>query len=271
MDSNNVPGWIGGYALLRVENLTKEFRSGRGRKKKTVTAVNNLSFQCKPGEIYGLLGPNGAGKTTTLRCLSTLIRPTSGNVWINRHNVLEHGQVFRSKIGFLTSDMKLDGYFSPDYMMNWFGQLNKMEESDIQRQKHRLFQELQMTDFIHKKIDSLSTGMKQKTAIAISLIHDPEVIIFDEPTNGLDIVTSKSVTDFLANCAEAGKIVIVSTHIMTIAEKLCHRFGILVEGELKEEGTLDEIIQGSSWDNLEDVFFSYILPESSSNGGGCNV
>lgn len=246
--------------MLRVEGLSKEFRNGRGRSAKRVHAVKNLSFQCKPGEIYGLLGPNGAGKTTTLRCLSTLIKPTSGNVFIQQYNVLEHGQIFRSKIGFLTSDMKLDGYFTPDYMMNWFGKLNKMQDDEIELRKNKLFVDLKMTDFIHKKIDQLSTGMKQKTAVAISLIHDPDVIIFDEPTNGLDIVTSKAVTDFLVSRAGAGKIVIISTHNMTIAEKLCHRFGILVEGELKEEGTLSDIIEGSSWDSLEDVFFSYILP-----------
>lgn len=245
--------------MLRVQNLSKEFRNGRGKAARTVQAVKNLSFQCKPGEIYGLLGPNGAGKTTTLRCLSTLIKPTSGNAWIDRYNVLEHGQIFRSKIGFLTSDMKLDGYFTPDYMMNWFGKLNKMPGSEIEQRKEKLFIDLQMTDFIHKKIDQLSTGMKQKTSVAISLIHDPEVIIFDEPTNGLDVITSKAVTDFLVSRAESGKIVIISTHNMTIAEKLCHRFGILVEGELKEEGTLSDIIEGSSWDNLEDVFFSYII------------
>ncbi len=246
--------------MLRVEKLSKEFSSGRGNSAKKVLAVNDLSFQCKSGEIYGLLGPNGAGKTTTLRCLSTLIKPSSGNVFIDQYNVLEHGKVFRSKIGFLTSDMKLDGYFTPDYMMSWFGRLNKMEDDVIQQRKNKLFTDLQMTDFIHKKIDKLSTGMKQKTAVAISLIHDPDVIIFDEPTNGLDIVTSKAVTDFLVSRSEAGKIVIISTHNMTIAEKLCHRFGIIVEGEMKEEGTLNEIIEGSSWDNLEDVFFSYILP-----------
>ena len=246
--------------MLRVENLSKEFKNGRGKSISKVLAVNNLTFRCSPGEIYGLLGPNGAGKTTTLRCLSTLIKPTSGNVWIDDYNVLEHGQIFRSKIGFLTSDMKLDGYFTPDYMMNWFGRLNKMQETEIEARKQKLFHDLQMTDFVNKKIDQLSTGMKQKTAVAISLIHDPDVIIFDEPTNGLDIVTSKAVTDFLVSRAESGKIVIISTHNMTIAEKLCSRFGILVEGELKEEGTLGDIIGGSAWDNLEDVFFSYILP-----------
>jgi len=255
--------------LLRVENLTKEFRAGRGSRASVVKALTNLSFQCSPGEIYGLLGPNGAGKTTTLRCLSTLIKPTSGTIRIDDYNVLEHGRVFRSKIGFLTSDMKLDGYFSPDYMLNWFGQLNKMTDSEIETRKKKLFSDLQMNDFIHRKIDKLSTGMKQKTAIAISLIHDPELIIFDEPTNGLDIITSKAVTDFLSSCADSGKTVILSTHVIAIAEKLCHRFGIIVEGEMKTEGTLAEIIGNGSKGDLEEVFFSYILPESS--GGHTDV
>ena len=252
--------------MLKVEKLFKEFHNGRGKSAKTVLAVNDLSFQCKPGEIYGLLGPNGAGKTTTLRCLSTLIKPTSGNVWIDDYNVLEHAQTFRSKIGFLTSDMKLDGYFTPDYMMNLFGKLNKMEQDVIKKRKEKLFVDLQMTDFIHKKIDELSTGMKQKTAIAISLIHDPDVIIFDEPTNGLDVITSKSVTDFLLNCASIGKIVIISTHNMSIAEKICNRFGILVGGELREEGTLAGIIERSNLENLEEVFFSYLLPDINAGG-----
>ena len=251
--------------MLRVENLTKVFSRGRGHSEKKTVAVNDLSFHCSPGEVYGLLGPNGAGKTTTLRCLSTLIKPTSGNVWIDDCNVLQHGQAFRSKIGFLTSDMKLDGYFTPDYMLNWFGQLNKMEESEIRSRKMKLFRDLQMEDFIHRRIDDLSTGMKQKTAVAISLVHDPEVIIFDEPTNGLDVITSKSVTDFLSACAKEGKTVIVSTHIMTIAEKLCHRFGILVKGEFKEEGTLGEIIGKGSGNTLEEVFFSHILPGEMKN------
>lgn len=246
--------------MLRVDGLYKVFRNGRGGSARETVAVNDLSFKCSPGEIYGLLGPNGAGKTTTLRCLSTLIKPTSGNVWIDEYNVLDHGQAFRSKIGFLTSDMKLDGYFTPDYMLNWFGQLNKMEEGQIEARKRILFKDLQMEDFIHRRIDDLSTGMKQKTAVAISLVHDPEVIIFDEPTNGLDVITSKAVTDFLAACAKDGKTVVVSTHIMTIAEKLCHRFGILVKGELKEEGTLNEIIHKGAGNTLEEVFFSHILP-----------
>ncbi len=165
--------WQGVQQVLRVENLVKEFEKGGKRGSGKVRAVDGVSFQCSPGEIFGLLGPNGAGKTTTLRCISTLIKPTEGNVFIDRYNVIEHEKAIRSKIGFLTSDMKLDGFFTPDYMMDYFGRLNKMSSDEIARMKELLFSELQMTDFIHKKIDKLSTGMKQKTAIAISLIHDP--------------------------------------------------------------------------------------------------
>ncbi len=247
--------------LLRVEDLTKVYEKGRRGSRDTVKAVDGVSFECSPVEIFGLLGPNGAGKTTTLRCISTLIKPTSGNIFIDRFSVLEDEKSIRSKIGFLTSDMKLDGFFTPAYMMDYFGRLNKMAREDIARMKELLFSELQMKDFVDKKIDKLSTGMKQKTAIAISLIHDPDVIVFDEPTNGLDVITSKSVTDFLEKQAKAGKTVLVSTHIMSVAEKLCHRFGILVKGEIKELGTLSDILKRNSTDSLEEVFFGYILPD----------
>lgn len=247
--------------MLSVENLCKTFVNRKKGKTERVQAVKDVSFQCRPGEIFGLLGPNGAGKTTTLRCISTLIKPTSGDVHIDQYSVLKNEKEIRSRLGFLTSDMKLDGFFTPDYMMDYFGRLNKMDKINIDRMKRQLYSELQMEDFITKKIDKLSTGMKQKTAIAISLIHDPDVIVFDEPTNGLDVITSKSVTDFLLKQAEAGKTVLISTHIMTEAEKLCDSFGILVDGEIKELGTLKHILSSSSADNLEDLFFSYILPE----------
>ncbi len=246
--------------MLSVENLCKVFTNKKKRKVETVEAVNNVSFECNPGDIFGLLGPNGAGKTTTLRCISTLLKPSGGNVFIDSYNVIEDEKTIRSMIGFLTSDMKLDGFFTPDYMVGYFGRLNKMSEENIRKRKEYLFKELQMNEFIHKKIDKLSTGMKQKTSIAISLIHDPEVIVFDEPTNGLDVITSKSVTDFLKKYAKEGKTIVISTHIMNVAEKLCDRFGILIDGELKELGTLEEILRKNSSDNLEDVFFSYILP-----------
>lgn len=245
--------------MLRVEGLTKVF-PGKGKAPDTL-AVDDLSFRCAPGEVYGLLGPNGAGKTTTLRCLSTLIKPTSGNAWIHSCSVVSDEREFRSRIGFLTSDMKLDGYFTPDYMISWFGELNKLDRKTVEERKSRLYGELQMEDFAGRRIDDLSTGMKQKTAIAISLIHDPEVIIFDEPTNGLDVITSRAVTDFLGNCAERGRTVIVSTHIMNVAEKVCDRFGILVKGRLREEGTLEEILERGRGSSLEEIFFGHILED----------
>ena len=248
--------------MLRVENLRKVFENRKRNVRETVEAVKDVSFECVLCEIFGLLGPNGAGKTTTLRCISTLIKPTSGNVYIDRYSVLENEKDVRSKIGFLTSDMKLDGFFTPDYMVDYFGALNKMKKEDIKQRKEYLFNELQMTDFVHKKIDKLSTGMKQKTAIAISLIHDPDVIVFDEPTNGLDVITSKSVTDFLEKYAKEGKTIVISTHIMHVAEKLCDRFGILVKGELKELGSLKSILDRNSSESLESVFFSYVLPSA---------
>lgn len=250
--------------MLRVEELTKTYEKGRRGTSELVRAVDGVSFQCVPGEIFGLLGPNGAGKTTTLRCISTLIKPSGGNVYIDEANVLEHEKTIRSKIGFLTSDMKLDGFFTPSYMMDYFGSLNKMDREEIARMKGILFRELQMTDFVNKKIDKLSTGMKQKTAIAISLVHDPQVIVFDEPTSGLDVITSKSVTDFLRKKAEEGRTILISTHIMNVAEKLCDRFGILVKGRIRDMGTLREILHRHSSDSLEEVFFGYVLPEGGS-------
>lgn len=247
--------------MLEVKNLSKKFINKKKGEITHVEAVKNVSFQCIPGKIFGLLGPNGAGKTTTLRCASTLLKPTGGNVFLDEYDVINNGKMIRSRIGFLTTDMKLDGFFTPDYMISYFGKLNKMGNNIIQKRKEILFKDLKMEDFIDKKIDKLSSGMKQKTAIAISLIHDPDVIIFDEPTNGLDVITAKNVTDFLQKYAQRGKTVIISTHIMSVVEKLCDTVGILINGELKELGTLDEIIKGNQAADLEEVFFKYILPE----------
>ena len=248
--------------MIQIENLCKTYIN----KKKGITtkkeAVKNLSFECKPGKIFGLLGPNGAGKTTTLRCISTLIKPTSGLIKVNGYDILKDEKNVRSIIGFLTSDMKLDGYFTPKYMLDYFGRLNKMSSENIKHRKEELFSELEMKDFIDIKIDKLSSGMKQKTSLAISLIHNPDIIVFDEPTSGLDVITAKNVTDFLRKSADEGKTVIISTHIMSVAEKLCDEIGILIEGELKELGALLEILSKNKSDNLEDVFFKHLGVEN---------
>ena len=244
--------------MIEIHDLKKVFEN---KKKGTVSykeALKGITFTCKPGEIFGLLGPNGAGKTTALRCISTLIKPTEGTILVDDFDVQKDERKVRSIIGFLTSDMKLDGFFTPDYMMDYFGRLNKMTPEDVTERKEILIKELHMEEFRHKKIDKLSSGMKQKTSIAISLIHNPDIIIFDEPTNGLDVITAKNVTDFLKKYAKEGKTVLISTHIMGVAEQICDKIGILIEGQIKELGTLEEIVKGNNTDNLEDVFFRYL-------------
>ena len=248
--------------MIQIENLCKTYINKKKGIKTKKEAVKNISFECKPGKIFGLLGPNGAGKTTTLRCISTLIKPTSGSIKVNSYDILKDEKKVRSIIGFLTSDMKLDGYFTPNYMLDYFGRLNKMSSENIKHRKEKLFSELEMEDFIDNKIDKLSSGMKQKTSLAISLIHNPDIIVFDEPTSGLDVITAKNVTDFLRKSADEGKTVIISTHIMSVAEKLCDEIGILIDGELKELGTLSEILSINKVDNLEDVFFKHLGVEN---------
>jgi len=244
--------------MIEIHDLKKVFENKKKGSVSYKEALKGISFECKPGEIFGLLGPNGAGKTTALRCISTLIKPTDGSITVNGYDVLKEERKVRSIIGFLTSDMKLDGFFTPDYMMDYFGHLNKMTPEDIADRKEVLIKELHMEEFRHKKIDKLSTGMKQKTSIAISLIHDPDIIIFDEPTNGLDVITAKNVTDFLKKYAKEGKTVLISTHIMSVAEQICDKIGIIIEGLIKELGTLEEIVKSNNTDNLEDVFFKYL-------------
>ena len=220
-------------------------------------AVDNLSISVNAGEIYGILGSNGAGKTTTLRCLSTLIKPTDGKIYVNGHEVQEEAEEVRKNIGFLTSDIKLDPQFSADYLFDFFGNIHKVPKEELKKRKAELFQYFEIKDFAHKKIKELSTGMKQKAAIAVSLVHDPDIIVFDEPTNGLDIITARNVTDYLQKLKEEGKLILISTHIMSEAEKICDRIGIVIGGKKIAEGTLEELLLETNTKNLEDAFFEY--------------
>ena len=218
-------------------------------------AVDDISLAASAGEIYGLLGPNGAGKTTTLRCLATLIKPTKGEIFVNGYEVSADPEAVRASIGFLTSDINLDPQFSPDYMFEFFGKLHKVPVDILKQRKEELFDYFGIKDFAHKSIKELSTGMKQKAAIAVSLVHDPAIVIFDEPTNGLDIVTARNVLDYLKKLRGEGKLVIVSTHIMAEAERLCDRIGIVIGGKKVAEGTVTELLEQMQMPTLEDAFF----------------
>ncbi|MFV0466418.1 MAG: ABC transporter ATP-binding protein [Lachnospiraceae bacterium] len=247
--------------MVEVKNLTKVYKLSKRQMKKEkaqnklVTAVNQISFQARSGEIYGLLGPNGAGKTTTLRCMSTLLRPTEGSVTVEGFDTISDATQVRSRIAFLTNEIKLDPHFSVDYMFDFFAALYNMDAVKTEQRKEMLFEYFEIGEFRKKKIEELSTGMKQKAAIAISLAHDPSIIIFDEPTSGLDILTARLVLDYLKKLKEEGKLIIISTHIMTEAEKLCDRVGIIIDGRMVCDAALEQIYMTYQMDNLEDVFF----------------
>lgn len=251
---------------VRVEKITKTFHLSKKQQKieksneKIKIAVNELSFNAYPGEIYGLLGPNGAGKTTTLRCISTLIKPDQGDIFINDYSVSKNAEDVRRIIGFLTSELKLEDFFTPNYLFDFFANLHNLSpEVQIERKKY-LFSKFDIASFAEVKVAELSTGMKQKVSLAISLIHDPSVIIFDEPTNGLDVITAKVVTDYLLELKAIGKTIIVSTHIFSLVEKICDRVGIIINGKLAFEDLLSTI--GRTDNKLESLFFDLYEQES---------
>lgn len=244
--------------ILRAEGLCKTFKLSRKQQKiertdrKEIIAVNNLSFTANQGEIFGLLGPNGAGKTTTLRMLSTLIRPDSGDAILDGFSVVSQPEEVRGKIGFLTSELKLEEFFTPNYLFNFFSQLHHVEEATMRERKEQMFRRFGVDRFAEVKVANLSTGMKQKLSLVISLVHDPDIIIFDEPTNGLDVLTARTVTDYLQELRDQGKTIILSTHIFSLVERLCDRVGIIIDGQLTHCDTLENICNGQS---LEDRFF----------------
>lgn len=242
--------------VVNVKDLKKEFKISKRQRKiqqcRTNIALNGLSFEVNKGEIYALLGTNGAGKTTTLRILSTLLKPDDGKCYIDGVNVSEEPDKIRSKIGFLTSELKLDGFFTPSYLYDFFSDLYGVKSELRIVRKKELFNTLGIDKFAEVKVSNLSTGMKQRVAIAISLVHDPDIIIYDEPTNGLDIVSSKMVIDYLKELKTNGKTIIISTHIFEVVEKVADRVGIVINGKLEYEDSISRIKKEKS---LEDVFF----------------
>lgn len=244
--------------ILRVEGLCKTFQLSRKQQKiertdrKKIVAVDNLSFIAYKGEIFGLLGPNGAGKTTTLRMLATLIHPDSGDAILDGYSVVNQPEEVRGKIGFLTSELKLEDFFTPNYLFDFFSQLYGITPEVMAERKTKLFERFGINKFAEVKVANLSTGMKQKLSLVISLVHNPDIIIFDEPTNGLDVLTARTVTDYLQELRDEGKTIILSTHIFSLVERLCDRVGIIIDGRMTACGTLEEVCNGLS---MEDRFF----------------
>ena len=217
--------------------------------------IKGVSFEVHEGQIFGLLGPNGAGKTTLMQMIATLMKPTSGGIIIDglsgEKNLLE----IHRKIGFLTNEIKLDPLSTPNILFDFFAKLYDIPDSELRDRRDESFARFGISPFADKRFNELSTGMKQKISIAISLIHNPPVIIFDEPTNGLDILTSKQVTDYLKDLKAQGHAIILSTHIFSVAEELCDEIAMLIDGSIVAQGTVDELVAQTQAKNFEEAFF----------------
>ena len=252
--------------VIVVENLVKTFKLSPKQMKTLKTkdkkkiAVNDVSFTTYEGEIFGLVGPNGAGKTTALRCISTLIKPDSGKITIKGIDISEELKI-KKKLAFLTSDLKLEDKFSPNYLFDYYSNLHDVPKDIATARKQDLFTRFEVNEFSDTKIGDLSTGMKQKVSVAISLVHQPDIIVFDEPTNGLDVYTAKIVTDYLLELKKQGKSIIISTHIMSLVEKLCDRVGLIFNGKMVICDTLDKVLDSVPSRDLEEVFIKLYQEE----------
>ena len=241
--------------MIEVRQLVKQFRDN---KRGIVRAVDGVSFSCRPGEIYGLLGANGAGKTTTLRILATILAPSEGTAVVAGYDVAKNSQMVRERVGFLSTATALYGRLTAREMVEYFGRLHGLDETTLRRRIDEIFQRLEMNDFRDRRCDKLSTGMKQKVSIARTLVHDPSVMIFDEPTVGLDVMAARTITAFIRECRDSGKTVVFSTHVMSEAEKLCDQIGIIHDGKLLAEGTLPQLRARYGIHDLEDLFVKVV-------------
>lgn len=246
--------------MIEVEGLCKSFRGAGG---KPVLAVDGVSFTARPGEIIGLLGPNGAGKTTTLRILCTLLKPTVGKATVAGFNVVEQPDQVRRSIGFLSANTGVYERMTAFETVAYYGRLHGLEEGALNRRIDELFGILGMEDIRNLQGGKMSTGQKQKVSIARALIHDPPVLIFDEPTNGLDVLVQRAVLQQVRELRSRGKCIVYSTHIFREVEKLCDRVAIIHRGKVLENGTLDELRARHHEPDLEELFFKLIEASTS--------
>jgi sodium transport system ATP-binding protein len=241
--------------MIEVRDLSKWFRGAGGAR---VTAVDAVRFTVHPGEVFGLLGPNGAGKTTTLRMLCTVLAPSAGTATVAGHDVVTHPGDVRRSVGFLSANTGVYERMTAWEMVEYYGRLNQVPADELRARMTALFAELQMTDFRDVRGGQLSTGMRQKVSIARALVNDPPVLIFDEPTAGLDVLVQRAVLENVKRLRGLGKTIIFSTHIMREVEKLCDRVAIMAKGKVVVCGTLDELRALYQQNDLEELFFALV-------------
>jgi len=241
--------------MIHVRQLTKVYKdihSGH------FTALNGISFDAMPGQIYGLLGPNGAGKTTALRILSTVLRPTEGNAVVNGFSVNTDPEKVRRQIGFVSCNTAIYDRMTAWEMVHYFGQLYGMPLEKLQIRMESLFERFQMNEIRNVLCSKMSTGMKQKVSIVRAMVHNPPVLIFDEATSGLDILVAREVLKTVEQLCDQGKCVIFSSHIMSEVKRLCDRVAVMNRGNILAEGTIEELAEKYQQDDLEELFYQMI-------------
>ena len=243
--------------MILVNDLHKSFTA----KKITVKAVGGVSFEARDGEITGLLGPNGAGKTTTLRMLYTLMKPDSRKVLVDGIDVSSNPEGVRRVLGVLPDARGVYKRLTARENIAYFGELHGLDAATIAERTERLSRALNMQDFLDRRTEGFSQGQRTKTAIARALVHDPRNVILDEPTNGLDVMTTRGLREFLRQLRGEGRCVVFSSHIMQEVAALCDRIVIIARGQVVAAGSADELRALTGEDNLEDAFVKAIGSE----------
>ena len=253
--------------MIQVQDLVKDFKLTRKirkemgaefKNKKSLRAVDEVSFTCQPGRIFALVGPNGAGKTTILRMIATMLKPTSGTIEVGGFDCQKNPQKVREKIGFMTDQTALYDRLTPYEMVKYIADLHGMDASVFKSRKDKIFDMLNIHEFANRRIARLSSGMKQKTSIARTIIHDPDVLVFDEPTTGLDVMTSRAIIKLIRSCKEKGKTVIFSSHRMGEVNQISDDIAIIYKGSLYFNGGLDQFKSEMTHETFEDEFIHMV-------------
>lgn len=250
--------------MIQVQNISKQYNLSKQQQKELQTnaasifAVKDVSFTCTPGSVFSLLGANGAGKTTTLRMISTILKPTQGNIIVGGESVIDNAEKVRSKIGFLTGSTNLYDRLTAGEIVQYFADLHGMDRTIFSQRKDMLFTQLGIHEFSKKRISQLSTGMKQKVSIARSMIHNPSIVIFDEPTSGLDVITANSIIELIKQCKQEGKTIIFSSHIMSEVDLLCDELAIISKGNLIYSDTMANFRTQYAHQSLTEAFIDIV-------------
>jgi sodium transport system ATP-binding protein len=241
----------GGDGHVRVTGLEKTFWDrGRGE----VRAVAGIDFTCSPGEVFGLLGANGAGKTTTLRVLATVLEPTAGSATVAGHDVRLAAADVRRSLGFHSASTALYPRLTVRETLDFFARVNRYPAEAVEARVEALIERFALRSYADARVEALSSGMKQKVSIARTVAHDPPVLIFDEPSVGLDVVNALELRRIVRELRDQGKTIIFSTHVMPEAERVCDRIAIMHRGHILAVGTLDEHRERTGLHYLEDIF-----------------